>query len=50
LKAYYAIKCGQYTEEEFKNESFANLMALGVKEKAGKTDTYFDLVKNIWAG
>ena len=50
LKAYYAIKCGQYTEEELKNESFANLMALGVKEKTGKTDTYFDLVKNIWAG
>ena len=47
LKAYYAIKCGQYTEGELKNESFASLMALGVQAKAGKTDTYFDLAKNL---
>ena len=47
LKAYYAIKCGQYTEDELKKESFASLMAMGVKAKAGKTDTYFDLAKSI---
>lgn len=48
LKAYYAIKCGQYSDDELKNESFGSLMSLGVKAKAGKTDTYFDLAKNLY--
>ena len=47
LKAYYAIKCGQYADDELKSVSFANLMALGVRAKAGKTDTYFDLAKSM---
>ena len=46
LKAYYAIKCGQHSEDELKNESFGSLMNLGVKAKAGKTDTYFVLAKH----
>jgi hypothetical protein len=49
LKAYYAIKCGQHSEDELKNVSFASLMNLGVKAKAGKTDTYFVLAKNLYS-
>lgn len=48
LKAYYAIKCGKYSDHDLKDQSAANLMSMGVKAKAGITSTYFELSVEIY--